>query len=163
MSISERIKYVRNDFLGMSQRQFAKEIGMGQSGFSSLERGECAVTDRVVKAICMAFNINESWLRTGEGEMCAQGSTFSLDSYLKERQATELELEIVKAYFDMPPELRSAVLEHFKSRIPGGTAVPDADTSVEAAEAAYEKTLKSLRTTDSTILNTTAADSENDA
>lgn len=162
MTINERIKYIRNDFLGMSQRQFAKEIGMGQSGFSSLERGECAATDRVVKTICMAFNISETWLRSGEGDMCIQESTFSLDAYLKDRKATDLELEIVKAYFDMPPDLRRAVINHFTSRFGGRPDAPGEDGVIDA-EAAYEKTLKSLRNTDSTILNTTAADSENDA
>ena len=157
MTINERIKYIRNDFLGMSQRQFAKEIGMGQSGFSSLERGECAVTERVIKTICMTFNISESWLRDGTGDMSVPEPTFSLDNYLREHNASELELEIVKAYFDLPEDLRHAVLEHFTSRLSGGKAeAPSEDAGALSAEAAYEKTLESLRNTDSTVSSTTA-------
>lgn len=133
ITLNERIRDLRKD-LGLSQKDFSSRIGVSQRAISWGEQAGNNVPDSTIKSICLAFGVNESWLRTGEGEMYAKESTFSLDAYLKDRQATDLELEIVNAYFDMPPDLRRAVINHFTSR---------------------------LRKTDSTILNT-AAGTEND-
>ena len=63
-----RIKELRNA-LNMSQAEFAQHLGIGQTGVSSIERGNSPVTDRTVSQIVSAFGVNEQWLRTGEGDM----------------------------------------------------------------------------------------------
>lgn len=133
MSIHERIRYLRKDVLGMNQTEFAERLGLKQGSFSSIESGSSTVTDRTIKAICMVFNVREEWLRTGEGEMYSSTELFSLDRFVAERGATELELAIVKAYFELDPAIRRTVLEHFRAHL---TADPD-ELEAEAVKQEY--------------------------
>ena len=74
MEINERIKYLRKN-LGLNQTDFARKIGMKQTGLSAIEKGKVPVLERNIKNICSEFHINEVWLRTGEGEMKCQVTT----------------------------------------------------------------------------------------
>lgn len=125
MTTSDRIRYLRKDILELSQAEFAEKIGIKQAGISAIERETVSVTDRVVKAICSSFGINETWLRTGEGEMYSSEELFSLDRFAAEHGASELELAIVKAYFELDPAIRRVVLEHFASRLSTPAIDPD--------------------------------------
>lgn len=71
MTINQRIKQVRKN-IGMTQTEFGKKIGMGQAGVSKLEQDGTTVIDQNVRLICEAFNINEEWLRTGQGQREAE-------------------------------------------------------------------------------------------
>ncbi len=133
MTINERIRHLRKDELDLTQSEFASKLGLKQAGVSAIERDSVAVTDRTIKAICMVFNVREEWLRTGEGEMYNQGELFSLDRFVAERGATELELAIVKAYFELDPAIRRTVLEHFRAHL---TADPD-ELEAEAVKQEY--------------------------
>jgi transcriptional regulator with XRE-family HTH domain len=66
--MNERIKLLRNA-MGLSQEEFGKLIGISKSGISSIESGQRNVTDKHVKLLIMECNLNEDWLRTGEGSM----------------------------------------------------------------------------------------------
>ena len=66
--MNERIKLIRLE-LGFSQEKFGKPLFLKKSGLSLIENGKNAVTEQVIRAICREYNVNESWLRTGEGEM----------------------------------------------------------------------------------------------
>ena len=48
--------------------QFGDRIGIKKSAISLIESGRNGVTDQTIRLICREFNVNESWLRTGEGE-----------------------------------------------------------------------------------------------
>lgn len=65
--------------------------------------------------------------------MYSSAELFSLDRFVAERGATELELAIVKAYFELDPAIRQAVLEHFRARL---TADPD-ELEAEAVKQEY--------------------------
>ena len=116
MDINERIKFLRNT-LGLSQESFGKTILLERSTISLIERHQRNVTDRIVNDVCREFNVSEEWLRYGTGEMLVEPDTFSLDEYLKQQGATELEMEIIKGYFNIPKEIRGTVLEYFKNII----------------------------------------------
>lgn len=67
MTINERIKKVRKA-LDLTQREFGEHIGMKQNSIAQVEMGR-NTSDQTIFAICREFNVNEDWLRTGEGEM----------------------------------------------------------------------------------------------
>ena len=66
--MDERIKKLRNT-LGLTQQEFADKIGIKRNTIAQYEGGRNAPIDAVITLICREFNVNEAWLRTGEGEM----------------------------------------------------------------------------------------------
>ena len=124
-ALNERIRHLRKDVLDMSQRQFADALGMAQTSISALESPGGGVSERFIKTVCTMFNVSESWLRTGEGPIYNEGEAFSRDRWAKEHGATELELEIVKVYFELDPGIRQAVMGHFKAHFGGSEAASE--------------------------------------
>lgn len=66
--MNERIKAVRKHF-GMNQTEFGAELGLKQGAITGYERGIRVPLDVSIQAICSRFNVDEHWLRTGEGDM----------------------------------------------------------------------------------------------
>jgi transcriptional regulator with XRE-family HTH domain len=66
--LNERIKELRI-YLNLTQSELGDKIGITRAAVSRIESGERSVTDQVFISICREFNINENWLRTGEGSM----------------------------------------------------------------------------------------------
>ena len=73
----ERLRELRKT-LKLNQTNFAKRLGMTQTAYSMIENGNNPLSDRHIKVICSSFNVNENWLRTGEGDL------FSSSPYEKE-------------------------------------------------------------------------------
>ena len=68
MTINERIKEVRKNS-GLSQTAFAERLGTTRGVITNLEGEKTEANEPFVRLICKEFNINENWLRTGEGDM----------------------------------------------------------------------------------------------
>lgn len=68
MEQGERVKAVRKD-LNMTLESFGKRLGVTKTAISNIENGARCLTDQMLLAICREFNVNENWLRTGEGDM----------------------------------------------------------------------------------------------
>lgn len=66
--MKERIKAIRNA-KGMNQTKFANCLSMSRSAVCKLESGENNPSDQTIKLICKEFNVDEEWLRTGNGDM----------------------------------------------------------------------------------------------
>jgi len=64
----KRLKQLRK-ILKINQTNFAKQLGITQTAYSMIENGNNPLSDRYIKVICSVFNVNENWLRTGEGEI----------------------------------------------------------------------------------------------
>ena len=71
--MKQRIKDVRCA-LGKTQTEFADALGVKQGTIAGWETGARAPGDIVISSICREFNVNEVWLRTGEGAMFRQMS-----------------------------------------------------------------------------------------
>lgn len=69
MTCGERVKYLRKEMLKMTADKFGEKLGVGRTAISKIENDERGLTDQMVRAICREFNVNEEWLRTGEGEV----------------------------------------------------------------------------------------------
>ena len=66
--MQNRIKQIRKA-TGLTQQEFADRLGISRSNIATYETREGNISDATIKLICREFNINETWLRTGEGEM----------------------------------------------------------------------------------------------
>lgn len=69
--MKDRIKKLRKE-LDLTQQAFADKIGMKQNTIAQYEMGRTTPSDAIVFSICREFNVNEDWLRTGNGEMFEQ-------------------------------------------------------------------------------------------
>lgn len=98
--VCERFREIRI-FLGMKQGDFAKEIKLTQGHVSDIENKRKGVSDRVIEIICLKFDINEAWLRTGVGEMYQHTET---DDYS----------EISTLIGEKDPKAKQAIIDYWK-------------------------------------------------
>jgi transcriptional regulator with XRE-family HTH domain len=73
MEVKDRIIELRKK-LKLTQIDFAKELGVTSSAISSIEKAKNMVTEANIKLICYIFNVNERWLRTGEGNIFSESA-----------------------------------------------------------------------------------------
>lgn len=96
------LKKLRKE-LGLSQKEFGDKLKLTSASISKLENGERNITERHIYQICEVFNVNEDWLRNGNGEIfknindielaAMMGKTFSSnDEFLKKVFLTFAEL-----------------------------------------------------------------------
>ena len=68
--MNARIKAVRkSNRVKLNQEEFGARLGITGPGVSKIESGDRNPSDQIIRSICREFNVNENWLRTGEGEM----------------------------------------------------------------------------------------------
>ena len=73
LSLHERIDALIKA-LGLNQTKFAERINVSRSYVSQMCIGNKIPADRTISDICREFDVNETWLRTGEGEMFIEKS-----------------------------------------------------------------------------------------
>lgn len=66
--MNERLKLLRKT-LHLNQTAFGQRIGLTQPTIAGYESGNFVPPASTIIAICKEYNVNESWLRTGEGDM----------------------------------------------------------------------------------------------
>ena len=104
--IGERIRSVRDE-LDMTRKAFGERIYVSQDVINNLERGRVMPTEYHIKGICERFNVNETWLRTGEGDMFNPVKA-SLDAMAEANQLDDLTRAIIETLIEMTPEHREA-------------------------------------------------------
>jgi len=120
MEMHERIRELRKNHLKISQSSFGEVLGVSRHVIKNIELNALARPDQklsLIKLMCKEFNVNEEWILNGTEPMFIEPNTFSLDQFVKDHGMTTLELEIIKAYFELDPDFRQKAIEHFKNRL----------------------------------------------
>lgn len=78
MMIGERVRKLRKT-LDLTQREFGERINLKSNSVALIEGGR-NTSDQTIASICREFNVNETWLRTGEGEMFIPAPTSELEA-----------------------------------------------------------------------------------
>lgn len=73
MTINERIRELR-ERLNISQTEFAENLGSGRGIIKNIEEGRTLPKPQLIDLITRVFNVNRTWLETGEGEMFVEMS-----------------------------------------------------------------------------------------
>lgn len=68
MELQARIKEIRKA-LNLTQVKFAESLGIPKRTLIAYECGQNPIPDRLIISISAVFNVDEHWLRTGEGNM----------------------------------------------------------------------------------------------
>ncbi|SCH10550.1 Antitoxin PezA [uncultured Eubacterium sp.] len=66
--MKERLRKLRKT-LDLTQQEFADKLKVPRNTIGGYEVGKSNPSDAAVNNICNIFNVNEEWLRTGNGEM----------------------------------------------------------------------------------------------
>lgn len=134
LAMSDRVKEIRTA-KGLNQTEFAKLLGIGQSTLAMMEVSKRNISARHIKTICSILNINESWLRTGVGEMFNKPKALSLDQYAIDHHLTPLELDIVREYMSMDEDTRKVIMDKImavaKRHMEAETAAALADNGID--------------------------------
>ena len=67
ITINKRISAIIEN-LGIKKIEFARRLKLAAPYVSEMFSGKTTPSDRTIADICREFNVNEIWLRTGEGE-----------------------------------------------------------------------------------------------
>ena len=105
--MNNRIKELRKQ-LRLTQQQFAERIGSVQNTITGYETGRRVPSGQVIALICREFGVNETWLRTGEGEMFMRAPTDIVSEVAEKLGLNEFEQLILNAYVKLPKQLRDA-------------------------------------------------------
>lgn len=114
MSVGERIKKVRRS-LDLTQREFGERIGIKQNTIATYEIGRNNPIDAVISIICKEFNISETWLRTGDGDMFVPSPEKSVDELIQEKGLDDLDKQIILEFIKLKPEDREAVKKYVRN------------------------------------------------
>lgn len=94
-------------YIGLTQKEFAHALKLSQSSYSDYESGKRELSDKMIFYICSVFNMNEEWIRTGEGEMVtlsqedeAFGDKFNRLDLKNQKLVSELINQLLKAQFN---------------------------------------------------------------
>lgn len=88
------------DALKMSKTAFAEKLNVSQAFISQVCSGQKKPSDRTVSDICTKFNVNEQWLRSGEGPMFVEMTRDEvINQYLGELvKSTDPEIDFQKRF-----------------------------------------------------------------
>lgn len=140
----ERIRELRKS-LGLTGAEFGARIGLTNSTISRIESGQIVVTAQTIRSICREFSVNESWLRSGEGDPFVHPDRKeALEAYINERFAhrpAEFRRDLVQVLLRFDPdrpewEILEAIVHHLVSSLP-----PEAPTESEESPAAADTEL----------------------
>lgn len=124
--MQERIKQIRL-FLKLTQEEFGARIGLTNASISRIESGSTVTTEQTILSICREYNVNETWLRTGEGEMFKPyDRARELEAVINDRFSTsspEFRRDLLQVLLRFDPEkpewnILEAILHHLVSTLP---------------------------------------------
>lgn len=110
-TIGERLKKVREAHR-MPQDRFAQMVGTTSSAISRYEGGLRSVPVPIIMSVCREFNVNRTWLETGEGEMLVETTSRTLDRIRKRYGASDTFRAMLDVYAAMTDAQQDAFEEY---------------------------------------------------
>ena len=152
--MNNRVKELRES-LGLTLEAFGKRVGVTKTAISRIEKGERKLTEQMLLAISKEFNINEEWLRTGNGEMKSEPTNDMefADICFKIGVKDQKAKQAIINYWNLSESDRELFWKFIEQIMPSNTA--EKEKTVEELENEYKKTvLNSVSETTSSALNT---------
>lgn len=113
--MNERIKALRKE-LKLTQQEFADKLNIKRGAVANYEIGRNEPIDAVVSLICKTFNVDEGWLRSGEGNMFLELPEEDEEAaYVSElledgeNDLYKLIKEIMHTYHDLTPKSKEVI------------------------------------------------------
>ena len=100
-----RIRLLRN-YLKKTQQDFGSLCGKSRDAIANYETGRVIPDDAFVKLLCLKFNVNEHWLRTGEGEMFSKTIENMIGDLAEKYDLDKYDISIIRHYVELSAEDR---------------------------------------------------------
>ena len=88
IKLKDRFKELRKE-LNVTQQEFADKLKISRNFVAQIEMGSKVPSDRTIDDVCREFNVNEEWLRTGNGDMFVSG--------IKDKQISAMLADVMKS------------------------------------------------------------------
>ena len=135
--LHDRIKQARAH-AGLTQGQFAEQLGLSRNYIAMIEIGRREPSDRTISDICRVFSVSEAWLRYGEGEMLVQRSANDqlaiLVNDLLAEPDTAFRKRFLQAMLELPTEDWNAVERFIQKLQQGGKPSEIAEKEITQGE-----------------------------
>ena len=109
--LNERIRKLRK-LLNLTQQELADKLKIGRGTLANYELGRNEPLDAVIYSICREFNVNERWLRFGEGDVFSPEPEDELDALAKKYGLGRRERIFAEKLLNLKPEAREAALSY---------------------------------------------------
>ena len=155
--MKERIKELRKR-LGFTQQEFADKLGIKRGSIGNYELGRNIPVDSVIALICDRCHVNETWLRTGEGDMFVEVSRDDelqrlIDASMND-EAGEIKRRIAAAVIRLSPEQLRICTDWIKDTFnlvdaaAAGSGEDQKEKEIQAKLASYEAELRAEAASD---------------
>ena len=111
--MKKQLKELRQ-YLKKTQTDFGLLCGKSRDTISNYELGRVAPDESFIKLICMKFNVNENWLRTGQGDMFIETMDSMIENLAKKYNLNENDIDIIKNYIQLSEEDRKKFVDIIK-------------------------------------------------
>ena len=116
--MKDRIRALRKTFC-LTQSEFGDKIGVKGNTITNYENGNRSISDAVILSICREFGCDETWLRTGEGEMFRprnhREQVVDYLSRLLRDPSADFQLRLIELISEIPPEFWPLLEEKARS------------------------------------------------
>ena len=109
--MNERIRILRKS-LKLSQTAFGKRLGLKQTTIAGYETGGRIPNDAVISLLCREFSINESWLRTGNGDMSISPKHDILEELAMEYHLSDDSCALIRRFIELDESIQRAFVDY---------------------------------------------------
>ena len=121
----------------MTQTEFANRIGSMQNTITRYETNNRNPSASVIALICKEFNVNEEWLRTGNGEMFIPAPTDVLDQLAQKYKLSNAAYIMIEKFVNLNPDKQAGLID-FCMEVSKAIIESDSDPNAPAfPEGAY--------------------------
>lgn len=136
MTFGERLLKALN-YRGMNRTELARKLNVTPAFISALCLEKTTASERTIADICDALDINEEWLRTGEGEMKRETPRTIVDELAKAYNLTPAVTKLLdvlaQAFVELDEEQADRIMERLKSALAASDAARLDAQAVRAA------------------------------
>lgn len=108
--MNERLKIIRKN-LHKTQQEFGDICGKSRRAIAAYEQGAVIPDDSFVQLLCLKFNVNETWLRTGIGNIYVEQKTNYINELSKQYNLNELGKQFLINFLELDETERNTMLQ----------------------------------------------------
>lgn len=113
MTLGERIKKLRKE-LNLTQQEFSDRMGIKRNTIAIYETDRSIPSNAALSLICREFNVRETWLREGKGEMFADEDETLIAQIAAEYHLDENACALAKTFLSLSAERRAVIVQAVK-------------------------------------------------